>query len=199
MGQERTCTPALAIVALLGLDFPRTRCPLHDDRNPSGAFFEGERGEWVFHCHAGCGTYSLAGLWLHAKYGVHPGWISKTEFAVWCRRLGIELREVATADTLPPAPGARFGRASDVLERLPAARRLRADGGLRRVAAVHALFRGSLVRTASLDGEGRTQGADEGGLARDDGDVVTVGFKEAHRWRPGPRAIGRAAHEEIAA
>ncbi|TCO83081.1 hypothetical protein EV699_103130 [Plasticicumulans lactativorans] len=35
------------------------RCPAHDDRNPSLAIREDERGRVLVHCHAGCATVDV--------------------------------------------------------------------------------------------------------------------------------------------
>lgn len=41
------------------------RCPAHDDRHPSLSLRPGDKGNWLLHCHAGCGVdevISAAGL-----------------------------------------------------------------------------------------------------------------------------------------
>ena len=58
-----------------------TRCPAHDDRNPSLLIAEGEEGRVLVHCHAGClpdDICSSIGLELRNLMTDDPGDIDKT-------------------------------------------------------------------------------------------------------------------------
>jgi hypothetical protein len=100
------------VAALLGLDFPRARCPFHRDRHPSGSFSDaGKHGEWIYRCHRCEETYSLTGLWMRATHGVHPSSVRPPEFARWTARLGIVLGRSVPPDELLPLPAGFTGAA----------------------------------------------------------------------------------------
>jgi hypothetical protein len=98
-------TLARELAQLIGLGFPRSRCPFHEDQNPSGSFTSrGKHGDWIFRCHACHETYSLVGLWLHAAHDVDPGSVSSREFVAWVRRLAIETGRAIEPEALPDLP-----------------------------------------------------------------------------------------------
>ena len=37
-------------------------CPVHDDTNPSASIYQGDTGDWLLHCHSGCGTFNILQL-----------------------------------------------------------------------------------------------------------------------------------------
>lgn len=68
--QAKHVLPLPDLMARLGLGEhakKSARCPFHDDQNSSFSIFQGEGGEWVWNCFAGCGGAMRRRSWLERK------------------------------------------------------------------------------------------------------------------------------------
>ena len=81
------------------------RCPFHDDRNGSMSIFVGHGGEWLWKCHAGCGSGSI----LNARM-LRRNVDARTARAQISEDLGIRLRK-------PSEPDLDMNRANTMIEK----------------------------------------------------------------------------------
>jgi hypothetical protein len=186
-------SPQLAreIAAQLGLGFPDTRCPFHDDRTPSAGFFAGADGQWTLRCRStSCGrSCSLVQLWLWKAHGITQT-LHAAEFGKWSRRLMIETGSCVIDDELPPLPPGTFP--ASVVRYWDGYRLLvrcdRATGSTTWPPFTHS-FAERWCGMPRVTARRARDTLMQAGWLRTTGEMVTTRTYDAHRFQPGPSAL----------